>query len=153
MGGKAVGGDGVQGAVVVVIEKFQAPAGHPARGHADAAGHGDGIESFVVIVLVQRENFLVDVGDEQVHEAIFVEVGGIHTHAGSRAAIFAVGDVGSQTNFLEMSNAIHKKKIRHGVVGHKKIHAAIVVYIRGDHAPGFPKMCRDTCFLAHVGEG
>src|SRR5271165_6647504 len=51
-----------------------------------------------------------------------------------------------------MSDAIHKKKIRHRIVGHEKVHATIVVYVRGDHAPSFSKMRGNAGFFAHVGE-
>src|SRR5581483_9397051 len=63
-------------AVVIVIEELEPPAAHQARCCADAGCVGLIIKSLVVVVLIERILFVIDVGDEEVQPSILVEVGG-----------------------------------------------------------------------------
>ena len=83
----AVGEEQIDGAVVVVIEELQPPAAQQARRLRDAVDVRDVAEGLVLVVLVEREHLLIDVGDEQILLAVAVEVGGIDAHAGARLAV------------------------------------------------------------------
>ena len=100
--------------------------------------------------MIKREDFLVNVGDEQVHPTIFVEVRGVHTHARTSASIGAVSHVCGKADLLEASAAIGKQEIGHGVVGHKQVHATVIVYVGGHNAPGFAEMGGNARFPADI---
>src|ERR1035438_622333 len=152
--GEPIGEDQIEIAVVVVVEKLQPPSAHPPCGHANAEGHGDIIERQVFIVLVERENFFIDIGDEQIHPAIFVEIGGVHAHSRTRTPFGAVSNIGLQSKFVELPwAAIHKEKICDRVVGDEKVHQAIVVDVGGDDAKSFAWMSGNARLFADVGEG
>src|SRR5215469_688935 len=106
-----------------------------------------------MIVLVDSESFAVQVGDEQIHPAIFVEIGGIETHSGTRPASRTVSDTGGGASFLKLSGSlVHEQKIGHGIVADPQIHQAVVVNVGRDHAPSFSEMAGDAGLLADVGE-
>ena len=65
-------------------------------------------------------------------------------------AVRAVGDIGRKSHFFEAAATVHEKKIRHRVVGDKKIHPAIIIYIRGHDSPSFPKMRGDAGLFADI---
>ena len=105
-------------AVVVVIEKFHAPAAHQARDLANAIRNGHIVEGLIAIVVVKRIHLLVYVGDEQVHPAVLVVVGGVHPHPGARPPLGAVAHVGLKAYLFELPIAtIDKQEIRHCVIG------------------------------------
>src|SRR5205814_5784582 len=84
---------------------------------------------------------------------IFIEIGRVHSHPGARSSLGAVADVCLQSHLFEASAAlIHKQEIGYGVIGDEEIHAAIVVDVRGNDAPGFAEMLRYSGLLTHVGE-
>ena len=107
--GESVGTNKVQIAVVVVVEELESPAAHPARRHADALGHGDIFKGRIAVVLIEGKNLLVDVGDEQIHPAVLIEVGGVHTHSGTGATFGTVGNVGGEPGFFEAAAAAIQK--------------------------------------------
>src|SRR6266567_8735333 len=106
---------------------------------ADAERARHVVESEIVIVVIDGIHLLVNVGHEQVLPAVLIVVGGVHTHAGSRASILAVGDTRVEPDFFESASAIEEKKIRHSVIGHEQVHPAIVVNVGSDHAPRFTR--------------
>src|SRR5580704_2667523 len=151
--GMAVAEQQIEVAVVVVVEKFQSPAAHQARGGTDAGRHGGIGKSFVLVVVVDRIHLLVDVGDEEIDPAVLIVVGSVNAHAGARAAETAVANACKQADFLEFSvAAIGEKKIGDRVVANEKIHASIVVDISGNDAPGLRERTGDAGLLANVGE-
>ena len=103
------------------------------------------VESLVVIILVERKNLLINVSDEKIHPSVLVEVRGIHSHAGARMALGAVTHTRREPGFLKAAiAAIHEEKIRYGIVGDEEIHAAVIVDVGRDHAPGFAKRRGDA---------
>src|ERR1700733_11468426 len=103
-----------------------------------------------MIVPIKRKNLLIDVRDEEVHPAVFVEVCRIHAHTRTCPAISAVSDIGGQAHFVEAAAPVHEKKIRHCVVGDKEIHPAIVIYTGGNDSPGFSEMRGDAGLFADI---
>ncbi len=110
-------------------------------------GHRHIVEGAVVLVPVEREDFLVDVGTKRSIQPSLIEVGRIDTHARARAAIRAVGDVGVKPDFFEAASAIEKQEIRDCIVGDKQIHPAIVVDIGGHRSPCLAQVRRDARLL------
>src|SRR5438067_11649793 len=89
-----------------------------------------------MIVSVHRIHFLVNVGDEQIHPAVLIEVGGINSHPGALAAFGAECYTGIQSDFLELAFAsIGKKEICDGVICDKKIHQTVIVNVGRDYTP------------------
>ena len=98
-----------------------------------------------MVVLIDREHLTVYVRDEQVHPPIFVEVGGIHAHAGASSAVCAVGNARVGRSFFELAVApIHEEKVRHGVIANKQVETAIVVDVSCDYAPRLTKSIGDA---------
>src|SRR5437016_1476154 len=93
------GDEDIHGAVVV--EKLQSPTAHHPGCGTDTCRASLIVKSFVVIVLIDRKHFAVDIGYEQVHPSIFIEVRGIHSHAGTSAAVGAVSHARLSSNFFE----------------------------------------------------
>ena len=109
-------------------------------------------------VLVEREHFLIDVGDEEVLPAVAVEIGGIHAHAGAGAAVLAESHFGRQRDLFPLGlafgirSAVHEEEVLHGVVGHEEVHAAVVIDVGGHHAQAFAQGLFDVGAAAHFGE-
>src|SRR5579883_541600 len=143
--GIAVGEKQVEVAVVIVIEELEPPAAHQARCCADAGCVGLIIKSLVVVVLIERILFVIDVGDEEVQPSVLIEVGGIDSHAGSGTASLAETYSGKGGDFFELAvAAIHEEEVRGGIVGDEEVHAAIIVEVGGYRSPGFSEMLYDT---------
>ena len=68
------------------------------------------------------------------------------------SALGAVGHVGGESGFFESAAAVQEEKIRDRVVGDKQIHAAVIVYVRGDDSPGFAEMFGNAGLPAHIRE-
>src|ERR1700757_3878010 len=133
----AIGEEKIEIAVVVIIEELEAPPAHQASRGADAGGQGLIVEGLVVIVLIERIHLVVDVGDEQVHPAVLIDIGGIEAHAGTRPALGAVGDSGLGCDLLETAVAtVREEEVGDRVVGDKEVEASVVIDVRRNHAPG-----------------
>src|SRR5579859_6575574 len=91
--------------VVVVVEKLYAPAAHEPSCAPDAGCAGHVVERFVVAVAVHGIHFLIDVGHEEALPAVLIEIGGVYTHAGSRAAVLTECNTGGEANFFELAVA------------------------------------------------
>ena len=116
-------------------------------------------KSFVLVVLVDGEHFVVDVGDEQILPAVAVEVGGVYAHARARLAALAEAHSRLQGDFLPFPACrrgratIHEQKVLHGVVCDKQIHPAIVIDVGRYHAQTLAERLGDIGALADLGEG
>src|SRR5215831_17606016 len=66
----AVGQNQVREAVVVVIQKSEAPSAQQARGAGDSMTPAEIRKSLVAIVAVDRERLLVDIGHEKILAAV-----------------------------------------------------------------------------------
>src|SRR5258706_6624658 len=141
-------------AVIVVVEEFQAPPAHQAGRRCNSSDSRLVVEGFVVVVLVERIHFAINVGDEQVRPTVFVEICCIDSHSRSRAAFRTIGNSCLGSNFLEAASvAVHEEKVSDGVVGHKQIHTTVVIQVGSHRAPGFPEMTSNPRGLAHIREG
>ena len=88
-----------------------------------------------------------------VDSAVLIEIGGIHAHAGAGLSTFSESNAGGESNFFKsLATAIHEQEIGERVVGHEKVHPAVVVDISRNHAPGFPGIIGNSHLLADVGE-
>ncbi len=147
----SVGEDEIGIAVVVVVEELQPPAAQEARSLADLAGLVQ--EGEVFLVLVEAEEFLIDVGDEQVLPAVAVVVGGVNAHPRARRARVAEGHARGQADLLEPAAAtVHEEEVGHRVVGDEEIEQPVVVHVGRDRGERLAERLRDAGLLAHVRE-
>ena len=102
----SIGNEQVSVAVVVVVEEFHAPAAHQSRQAPKAHGSGHVLEAEVVSVAIDRIHFLIHIGYEKILPAILIEIRRIDPHAGSFAALLAVGHAGFEPNVLEFCIAL-----------------------------------------------
>src|SRR5207244_13322254 len=151
--GMAVAEDEIEVAVVIVVEEFEAPAAHELSGGADAGSNGGVAEGFVLVVVIERIHFLIDIGDKEIGPAVLVVVGSVHAHTGARASVSAVAQTRDEAYLVEFSLLVDEEKILDGVVGNEQIHPSVVVDVAGDHTPGLGERFRDAGFLADVGKG
>ena len=105
--GKAVGDDEVHVAVIVVVKKLQPPSAHPACSHANSLLHRYVFKAPVAAVTIKRKDLLIDVGDEQVHPAVIVEVGRVDAHTRPRTAVGAICNIGGKAVLFEAAATIH----------------------------------------------
>ena len=142
--GMSIGDEKVHVAVVVIIEKLHSPPAHQARQTPQTHGSGLVLEGKVMVVPVDGIHLLIHVRDEEVLPTVLVVIRRIHTHAGSLAAILAVGHACFKRGVFELSVVlVHKKKIRDRIVGHKQIHPAVVINVCGDNSPGLSQGLRN----------
>src|SRR6185369_10581580 len=107
-------------AIIVIVEKLKPPSAHETSCGGDTRGKRLIIKSFVMVILVDGEHLSIDIGDEEVHPAVLVEIGGIHAHARTRASLGAVSHASLLGDLLEFACAtIHKKEIRDSIIGHE----------------------------------
>ena len=95
---------------------------------------------------------MVDVGDEQIHPTILVEIRRIHAHSRTRPYLQRCRPLLLLRQSLRIPlPAVHEKKVRDRVIGDKKIHPPVIINIGGDHAPGFAGIFGDSgCLLTSV---
>jgi len=150
----SIGDQQVEVAVVVVVEKFYAPAAHGLRGPGDTRRRGNILESLVVFVVINPIQFVIQIRHEKIHPAILVQIRRIHPHA--RPRFFPLLRTPPQAVKPISSNrfpgAIGENKIRGRVVSHEKIQEAVVVNVRCHRAPGFAGITAYARLLAHVRE-
>ena len=53
-----------------------------------------------MFVLIETIEFMVQVGHEQVHPAILIQVGGIYSHARTRLPSLAIGHASGESDFV-----------------------------------------------------
>ena len=73
-------------AVIIVVEKLQAPAAEQLGRRRDLTRLVG--EDQLALVPIQTEELLIDIGDEQVLPTIGIVIGRINTHSRSRPAGF-----------------------------------------------------------------
>src|SRR5438552_4094516 len=151
--GIAVGQEQIQIAIVVVVKKFQPPTTHQPGGRADTSRSSLIVKGLVMTVLIYGKHFAVDIGYEQVHPAVFIEVRRIHSHAGASAAVGAVSHACLSSNFFELSlSSIHKQKVGNCIVRHEKIQTAIIIYVGRHYSPSLPRIFSNARGFADIGE-
>ena len=95
-------------------------------------------KGFVLVVGVQREHFLIDIGDEQVFPAIGIDVSRVHAHAGARLAVLAEAHFSRQRDLLPFAFAtIDEQKILHRIIGHEQVHEPVVIDVGSHYAESF----------------
>ena len=108
--------------IIVIVEKLKSPSAHQPCRHSDSGTTCLIVKCFVVIVLVDRETLEIDVGYEQIHPSILVEIRGIQSHTRASPTVIAVshpprGAVFFKANF----SAVHENKVRCSVIADKRI--------------------------------
>src|SRR6266540_4056116 len=145
----AVGQKKIGIAVVVIIEKLQTPAAQQASCRTDLARLVS--EGKILLVMVEAEQLLIDIGNKQILPAVAVKVRGIYTHTRARRAVVSEGYACLQPNFLKGPVAlVDKKEIRHRVVGHKQISPAVVIHVSCHHTKRLAGRFRDARFFADI---
>src|SRR6266702_4790488 len=120
--GIAVRKQQVQIPIIVIVEELKPPSTHEPCRHSDSGGTRLIVECFIMIVLVNRETLEIDVGHEQIHPSVLVEVGGIESHTGASTTISAVSHTCNRGIFLKATfAAVHEDKVRYGVIADKQI--------------------------------
>src|SRR5712692_5557665 len=124
----AVRKDEINIAVIIVVEKLQAPSAQKASGLRNGLRLRDVNESLVLVVLVQGEFFLVHVGDEEILPAVVVVVRRINAHSRASLAVVAEGYFSGHADLLpSITAAIDKEKILHRVVGDEEVHTPVII--------------------------
>ncbi len=127
--------ENVRPAVVIKIKKCRAPAhvGNCRRRHARLERNvGEARSS---IIAKQVFVFLGEVRDENGKAAVMQIIAESDSHGALLGAVLTYGGPGQEAHFLEMAFAfIAIVKVRRGIVGHKKVQAAIAVEVRPNGA-------------------
>src|SRR5690348_644309 len=93
-------------AIIIIIEKANAPAGVKSCDAPQIRIVGNVGKSAVAVISVQGVRLIGEIGDQQIGQAVVVVVGEIHSHARIGAAVSVGGDAGSQADLLERSVAL-----------------------------------------------
>ena len=137
-------------AVIVVIQKANAPSGVQHSGAGDAGAEAGVIKSGVAIVLVERVALVGKIGDDQVRPTIIVIVGKVDAHAGVGAAVAVNGSLREETHFFKSSVAFVVVEIfDHRIVGHEQIDVAVAIIVRDGDAETFARF-READFLRNL---
>jgi hypothetical protein len=64
-------------------------------------GEGEIVEGFVMIIAVERVDFVINIGDEKVHPAVVVEIGGIDAPCRSAACRQRCTRLRRESDFFE----------------------------------------------------
>src|SRR5260370_38514038 len=115
---------------------------------------GRGIRKRLILVIgIEREHLLVDIGDEQGLPAVPVDVGGVHAHGRAGLSVFAEPDLGGQRDLLPLVlPAVYKQEVLHGVVGDEQVHQAIIVNVRRHYAKALAQGTLDIGAARDVAE-
>ena len=124
----AVDDEQVAPAVVVEIEKARAESTVQEIRLADAGRDRVVGERAVAIVAIEAIEFVIEMADEEIGQAVVGDVGGVGAHAGFGAAFFAEACAGGVTGVFEGAVAfIDVEKIALRVVGDEDVGPAVVV--------------------------
>src|SRR5436853_107732 len=108
-------------AVVVVIEKTQAPATEKTRCCSNLARLVD--EGQILLVLIETEQLLIDVGDEQILPAIAVDIRSVNAHSRAWRTRITVRDASHQAFLFKLAIAfVDEEKVCQRVVRDEEIH-------------------------------
>lgn len=145
-----VGKNGVDPAVIVEIEKFEAPT----REEAGGLGHGMFVcridKGLGLVVLVEGEHFLIDIGDEEVLPAIVVDIECVDSHSRSGLTTAAEGNLCGEADLFPLAfAAIHEQEVLDGIVGDEEVHIAVVVYVSGYNAESLAEAGLNVSAVAH----
>src|ERR1039457_6480348 len=123
-----VGDQQVEIAVIVVVEKLEAPSAHELGCVGNTRRAGDVVEAFVVFVPIESVEFVIQIGHEQIHPTVPIKVSGIDAHAGASPSPFAVGNPTGETDLLKaVPLAVDEKEVGGRIIRDKKIEPAVVV--------------------------
>src|SRR6185436_5917839 len=118
-------------AIVVIIKESQSPSAQKLSGCGDFARFIR--ERNVFLIVIKTEEFVVDVGDEEILPPIAVIIRGVDTHSRTRSSRLAKSNSGRQPNLLKLfALLVDEEKIRDCVVCHKEIQPTIVIDVRPD---------------------
>src|ERR1035437_9911262 len=90
-------------AIVVVVEEFQSPSAHQARGRTNARRKGEVAKGLVLVVVIERVHLVIDVGLEQINPAVLIVVSRIDSHPGTWFAENIHPNSRQQTYFFKSS--------------------------------------------------
>ena len=147
-----VGNEQIDVAVVVVIEKPQAPAAHRSSRVPDPVRRREIVEGAVLVVVIDGVHLLIHIGHAQVLPTVLVEVCGIDTHPGPGPAVSTVSDSRLDPLVLELALTIHPQKIGDGIVGDKEVHPAVIIDVGGHRTPGLAQARADPGGCGDVGK-
>ena len=131
----AVGGQQIEPAVQIVVEKKDAKGERLTAGRADALREGFvGEGERVVLRDVKGGHFIGEVSDGNAQRIVGLKPAGIDAHGAAGAPVVVECDSRSRANFLECAvSFVVKNEVLHRVVGNDQIDPAVAVQIyRGD---------------------
>ena len=141
----AVGNEEIHVTVVVIIKKIHGPSAHQPRQAAETHRPCLVVERKVMTVAVNGLHFLIHIRDEETLPTVLIKICRIRNHAGTLAAVLAIGHTRFEGSVLELSIVlIHEEEVGNRVVGDKQIHPAIIVDVRSDDTPGFSHRLGDA---------
>src|SRR5580765_7553615 len=115
-----IGQEKIEKSIVVIVKELEAPAAQESCRHPNSRGSGLIVERPIMIVLVNCESLHINVGDEQIHPPILVEVGRIEAHPGACTTVSAVGNTGKGSCFFKSPlTTIHENEVRCCVIADK----------------------------------
>jgi hypothetical protein len=141
-------------AVVVEIVDAVAPAGHPIRELAKAAGDRSICENIATLIDVEREVLMFDGGVPDIGPPVVIYIAEISTHAGERVAVQRVGDARRDGDLFEfLSPNVAEQEVGHSVVRDKRIEKAIAIKVGEAHGHALADKCIDAGLMRNVGKG
>src|ERR1043165_3840553 len=135
----AIGGENVQPAIEVVIEKEQAELQQFLAPGPDALLDGFIRKNERVALRdIKRIHLVGEVADGNAQAVVISEAGGIDAHGAAGQAVGVVGHARAGADFLEAGVVlVTKQKILHRVIGDHEINPAVIVHIHRRHRQRF----------------
>src|SRR5262245_32875387 len=124
--------------IIVVVEELETPAAQKPGCLSDFTRPVN--ECQVFLVVVETEEFLIDVGNAEILPAITIKVSCVHTHARARVAGIAIAYARRQPDLFKLTFAlVDEEKVGDRVVGNKEVDQAIAIDIGGNCSEGLAR--------------
>ena len=119
----------------------------------EARPHGGVLEHAVPVVHVERVQLLGEVRDEEIREAVAVDVGAIDAHARLRLAVLIESDARRRTRRRRTAVAVVAiQEIPHRVVRDVDVHVAVAIEVAERDAEPLAGRIRDAGRSRDIGE-
>ncbi len=149
----AVDDEQIAPAVVIEIEKSRAEGAIQKIGLADAGCDRVVGERAIAIIAIEAVEFVIEMADEKVRQAVVGDVRRVGAHACFGAAFFAEAGAGCVRHVLERPVAlIDVKKVSLRVVGDKYVRPAVIVQVDGDNGEALAVFIGEAGFFGYVAE-
>src|SRR5688572_4443174 len=140
--------------IVVIVDESRAETHKRQRGFAHSAFECKVRKQTLAEILEQAVCFAVQVGDDDVEEAVAIHVGHIGSHSRQRPSFDTECDASPESDFFKTSlSLVVEKEIRHGIVGDINIVPSVTVIVSKNHTEPVSVRTVNAGFLRHVGKG